>query len=328
MSDPVWYRSLYWRIAFGFVALLASLLVDPGCRVRVAHGRRRPLVARARAARERSRTGRRLGVDSQSSSRIDGIHRRSGSARSYQPFLVVMHDGRPGVEPAGRPAAWFRRSGSVRAQPASGAGATAGTGSRAAAAAAAARRRATRRRVVEDAGGLPRYGRLPRRRRGRAGIRRGARQSSSAGVVMRAARADARVGGGRAAARRIGGDGAVDLRSGAETAANRSRAAASALGEGRTDVRASESGGDEVSTLARTFNRMADDLGARTPGAGRVRSRAPSAARGRLARADDAAGRNPWIHRNARDAGDVARRNRHASAIWPSSRRKRQNSNR
>ena len=27
MSDPVWYRSLYWRIAFGFVALLASLLV-------------------------------------------------------------------------------------------------------------------------------------------------------------------------------------------------------------------------------------------------------------------------------------------------------------
>jgi signal transduction histidine kinase len=41
-------------------------------------------------------------------------------------------------------------------------------------------------------------------------------------------------------------------------------AAASALGEGRTDVRASESGGDEVSSLARTFNRMADDLGART----------------------------------------------------------------
>ena len=36
-----------------------------------------------------------------------------------------------------------------------------------------------------------------------------------------------------------------------------------ALGEGRTDVRAVETGGDEVSALARTFNRMADDLGAR-----------------------------------------------------------------
>ena len=37
-------------------------------------------------------------------------------------------------------------------------------------------------------------------------------------------------------------------------------AAARALGEGRTDVRASEAGGDEVTALAREFNRMADDL--------------------------------------------------------------------
>jgi len=36
--------------------------------------------------------------------------------------------------------------------------------------------------------------------------------------------------------------------------------AARALGEGRTDVRANESGGDEVSALSATFNRMADDL--------------------------------------------------------------------
>src|SRR5262245_37569915 len=27
MPEPVWYRSLYWRIALGFVALLATLLV-------------------------------------------------------------------------------------------------------------------------------------------------------------------------------------------------------------------------------------------------------------------------------------------------------------
>jgi two-component system OmpR family sensor kinase len=36
--------------------------------------------------------------------------------------------------------------------------------------------------------------------------------------------------------------------------------AARALGEGRTDVRANESGGDEVSALSGTFNRMAEDL--------------------------------------------------------------------
>jgi len=39
--------------------------------------------------------------------------------------------------------------------------------------------------------------------------------------------------------------------------------AARALGEGHTDVRATEAGGDEVSSLARTFNRMAIDLDSR-----------------------------------------------------------------
>ena len=30
MPDPVWYKSLYWRIAFGFVAMLAALLLAQG----------------------------------------------------------------------------------------------------------------------------------------------------------------------------------------------------------------------------------------------------------------------------------------------------------
>ena len=30
MPDPVWYKSLYWRIAFGFVAMLAAVLVAQG----------------------------------------------------------------------------------------------------------------------------------------------------------------------------------------------------------------------------------------------------------------------------------------------------------
>ena len=52
---------------------------------------------------------------------------------------------------------------------------------------------------------------------------------------------------------------------------NRLRAleeAATALGQGRTDVRAVESGGDEVSSLARTFNRMASDLETRAKALG------------------------------------------------------------
>jgi signal transduction histidine kinase len=44
----------------------------------------------------------------------------------------------------------------------------------------------------------------------------------------------------------------------------RLEASARALGEGRTDVRASEAGGDEVTELARAFNRMADDLHVRS----------------------------------------------------------------
>ena len=52
---------------------------------------------------------------------------------------------------------------------------------------------------------------------------------------------------------------------------NRLRAleeAATALGQGRTDVRAVEGGGDEVSSLARTFNRMAEDLEVRAAALG------------------------------------------------------------
>ena len=59
---------------------------------------------------------------------------------------------------------------------------------------------------------------------------------------------------------------------------NRLRAleeAATALGQGRTDVRAAEGGGDEVSSLARTFNRMAEDLEVRA--AALARPTAPAA---------------------------------------------------
>src|SRR5258708_28071238 len=56
-------------------------------------------------------------------------------------------------------------------------------------------------------------------------------------------------------------------------------AAARALGDGRTDARADESGGDEVSALSATFNTMAADLHVRAAAvaeSGRAR-RAPPA---------------------------------------------------
>ena len=76
--------------------------------------------------------------------------------------------------------------------------------------------------------------------------------------------------------------------------------AARALGEGRTDVRADEAGGDEVSSLARTFNRMAADLDSRAQALAASDRDAPAAARRRVARADDAVVGDARLHRDAR----------------------------
>ena len=93
-------------------------------------------------------------------------------------------------------------------------------------------------------------------------------------------------------------------------------------------MRANETGGDEVSALARTFNRDGGRLCRRAPRRSRIGPRAPAAARRRLARADDAAVGDPRLRRNARDAGVEARRCDAASAIWRSPTRKRTSSKR
>ena len=134
--------------------------------------------------------------------------------------------------------------------------------------------------------------------------------------VGRAARAgsDADLVRPGAARRRRDADGALRCSGPAHKRLRTLEQAARALGEGRTDVRATEAGGDEVSSLARTFNRMAADLDSRADGARRVRSRATPAARRRLARADDAAVGDPRLRRDARHGGRAARR-RHAPAL-------------
>ena len=93
MSDPVWYRSLYWRIAFGFVALLASLLViQAGVYVWLTVVVGRSWLGPAQLAQEVALD---VGAALSANPALDVtayVPERFG--RIYQPFLVVMHDGR------------------------------------------------------------------------------------------------------------------------------------------------------------------------------------------------------------------------------------------
>ncbi|HEU4693196.1 MAG TPA: hypothetical protein VFS23_32760, partial [Vicinamibacterales bacterium] len=93
MSDAVWYRSLYWRIAIGFVALLAALLVIQAgvflwLTVVVGRSSLGPVQLASEVAAE-------VGTALENDSTLDvAEHLRDRFGRLNQPFLVVMHDGR------------------------------------------------------------------------------------------------------------------------------------------------------------------------------------------------------------------------------------------
>ncbi len=269
MSDPVWYRSLYWRIAFGFIALLAVLLLAQSLLFLwltdrfVGSSTRTPsqlaaLVATEVAAEMEARPG----------AAIDEFVKRRYS-HIFQPFLVLLNDGeRASNRPTGLPADFGRMvrwrlnegrpmmgpslGGPLGGNPAPGSG--------------------------PPPGGPPPDGPQPGRRSGGprfpteyASIVVGGAQ---VGVVAVPANPPP-VG---VALRELGPTlswfGLGLLAVGATLTAllifrpahKRLRTleqAARALGEGRTDVRATETGGDEVASLARTFNRMAMDLDSR-----------------------------------------------------------------
>ena len=239
MSKAIWFRSLYLRIAVGFVALLAVLLLAQTLLFLWLTGRiddtpqgRTPQQLADFVARELSDA---LSVNPE----IDlESHVRTHFAHIKRPFSVTLRDGRratnrPEALPRGFP------------PPPSGLG--------------------------------PR----PPRGGGRGGGRGGPGSSwapivangAQVGVVSVPPSPPAWV-----AVREFGPTlaitGVVLLIAGAIMASllifrpthRRLRSlesAARSLGEGHTDVRASEDGGDEVSTLARAFNRMASDLDAR-----------------------------------------------------------------
>ena len=266
MPERRWYRSLYWRIALGYIALLAVLLVvQTGLAVwlmnRVWGQTRMPaeladLVAGDLSAR----------LTQNPSFDVDA-HLRSEYDSGYQPFVVVMQgdprtlSNRAPVPPnLGREA---RRRLDLRLD----------------------ERWFDERRI--DGADRPDDRRPddPARVTGRGGGRRGGRgglalyaeilvAGNRVGVVAVPGGPPPLWDGLRAIAPTLAMVGIALLGAGAALMAmlifgpshKRLRdleQAARALGEGRTDVRANESGGDEVSGLAATFNTMADDLEAR-----------------------------------------------------------------
>jgi signal transduction histidine kinase len=294
MSDPVWYRSLYWKIAFGFIAMLAILLLTQGLlflwltdRIFAAAPRTPAQLATTVADEVSAELQQHPDAD------IEAFVRERFS-HIYQPFLVVLANGqRASNRPNGLPPDLFRAAqGRLRGEffglgrfgdpggGARGAGAPWDSGRGGLPPAgpttgASPSAPAIEPRVFSPGGANagPLFGRRggPRFPAEYAPIMASDRQVGIVAVPLNPPPVSV-------ALRELGptltwlGLGLLGL--GATLTAlfvfrpvhKRLRTlehAARALGEGRTDVRATETGGDEVSSLARTFNRMAEDLESR-----------------------------------------------------------------
>jgi signal transduction histidine kinase len=239
MPDSVlWYRSLYWRIAFGFVALLAILLLAQGAlflwltdRIVGSSPARTPAELAQFVAEETAmELQRNAGLDFE---RFVASH----FGDIYQPFLVELADGRrasnrPRALPRNFEAVFLRRDSLPRSVPY-----PTGRGDRA------------------EVTPIVIAGRVA----GRVAVPSRPPPMSIALYEL----APTLIWAGLAL---LGIGASLTALLIFRPAHNRLRAldrAARALGEGRTDVRATERGGDEVSSLARTFNLMAEDLQSR-----------------------------------------------------------------
>jgi signal transduction histidine kinase len=283
MSEPVWYRSLYWRIALGFVAMLAVLLLGQSFLFLWFTDR---IVGLSSRSPEQLATlvSEELSTALAANAELPlGDHIREKFGHIYRPFVVVMRDGRTASNRSTALPPGFVRSLQQRLR--RGGSLTEydqrdndGRGDR---------------RGDHGDGRGPR-GDDDRRRDGVPDVRPpgapddpvrddGRRFAESASILVNGTEVGVVIvpvnpPPNFVAIREIGptltwaGLGLLTL--GAAGAAllifrpahRRLRTleqAARALGEGRTDVRAIEKGGDEVSSLAHAFNRMADDLSAR-----------------------------------------------------------------
>ena len=290
MSDPVWYRSLYWRIAFGFIAMLAILLLTQGLLFLwftdqiFGAATRTPAQLATLVAEE-------VGAEIQQHPDTDlESFVRDRFSRVYQPFLVVTTNGqRVSNRPNSLPPEFGRAvMGRLRgdlgggrfgepAVPRNPMGPEIGRGAppnpRGSASDPTAGPAIEPRVFPGNPGSGPAFGRRggPRFPTEYASIMAGERQVGVVAVPSNPPPVSVAL---RELGPTLGWLGLGLLALGATLTAlfvfrpvhKRLRTlehAARALGEGRTDVRATETGGDEVSSLARTFNRMAVDLESR-----------------------------------------------------------------
>ena len=263
MSERVWYRSLYWRIAFGFVALLAALLLAQGILFLWLTGR----LDESPQGRTAQQTA-------------DFVARELSDALAVEPSLDLQRFIRERIDNVNRPFAIVLRDGrrASNRPDALPPGFMEGRG------------RGGRGGWRPPGAGQPEPTTDPRNQ--------GPAEPRPQGPTDPRPRGPGRRGGPPAAPIVVNGEqvgtvsvpaspptwivvqqygptliwvGVALLVAGAVIASllifrpthNRLRsleAAARALGEGRSDVRASEAGGDEVTALSREFNRMADDL--------------------------------------------------------------------
>ena len=299
MPDPVWFRSLYWRIAFGFVAMLAVLLLSQAALFLWLTGRftaspvsRTPQELADHVARDLSDAladNPSLGLDAHVRERFGDIQR---------PFLVILRDGRrasnrpnalpPGFgdRPGRRGGPPFSDSGGPgrggpppwreeRPAPSPEAGSSSGQPE--------GRSGQPDARLAPPPPGDRQPGSEPFGRR-RGGGRGGPPPPSIAPIVVSGMQIGyVAVPSGpppmeillRELGPTLTWTGLVLLSVGSmiialvvfRPARKRLRSledAARALGEGHTDVRADERGGDEVAALAHTFNQMASELETRS----------------------------------------------------------------
>ncbi len=240
MSDPVWYRSLYWRIAFGFIALLAILLLTQGLLFLWLTDR---FVASTRTPAQLAELVASDLVDELKTNPDLDLDRYLGEQFKsiYQPFVVILTDGRRGSnKPRSLPPDFYRGFGRSRGNmpmPSSESFSRRGPGPRAEFA-------------PITVGGV------------HAGIVAVPLNPPPVSVALREFGPTLTWFG--LGLLSVGATiTALVIFRPAHKRLRTLEQAATALGQGRTDVRASEKGGDEVSSLARTFNRMASDLESR-----------------------------------------------------------------
>jgi signal transduction histidine kinase len=271
MSETVWFRSLYWRIAFAFVALVAALLVTQalvllwltGRAAELWPGRSPAEFAQAIAADAADALAAEPGVD------LDAYLNERHASR-YRAFAVALADGRVILSRRVTPPATIGRAAMTRLTGRGEGlgrrgGRGAGTGAQGTGVEPFGRRGAGRGR----GGGL---GPNPPGAFAYAPI---VVDGSTAGIVavpleqppLWVALRDVGPVLGAVALGLLAVGTAIAALVVFRPAHRRLRAlqqAARELGGGNTDVRATEAGGDEVASLAKAFNEMAQDLGERS----------------------------------------------------------------